>query len=653
MDRLDPYYKPSDLIRVLPDHTAIISGSFFLWVKQQFNQNSIVHLEILLLRAIIDEIEYQANLGHSVGFVGLNELKKLRELEDNQQHYIQTTVHREPSHSLSLRILENRLPPNMRGSNTLTALDQLVRQITIETDSILFTINPIQTDLGAFEHVPLISFPSTPRSPHSSKVPKLEDFFTDGVMSVHLIENCLPRAKRGRPGSWRLESQSDTILNRMDLDLLIADLIGRAKSDSDKSIEIERRGATVIQFADMRVVITQPPFSKYIEITATRPIVQLTLADYNLSKQLNKRLRNHADGILIAGAPGSGKTSFAAALADYFSSFELIVKTMEQPRDLRVPPTITQYAALDGDLALTADILLLVRPDVCIFDEMRKTDDFKVYADMRLAGVGMIGICHATRPIDAIQRFLGRVELGMIPQIIDTVIFIQAGQINTVLDITLTVKVPTGIASADLARPVLEIRDFQNNALLFEIYPFGEQIVTVPISAKKNGADGAYDNTKHSLLRIIAHVIDTSRLQVEMLGPKRARILAPSADIRRLIGKGGKVIRKLEKRTGLKLDVEELTPKHTYTPQKEPLSPYSGYPIKSAATDRHIVLYLGKEEEGRRVHILNAEQQSLLEVTVGRGGEIKIRLDSDIGQTLLKTIERGEQLFAHNEIDSH
>lgn len=471
-------------------------------------------------------------------------------------------------------------------------------------------------------------------------------------MSVHLIENCLPRAKRGHPGSWRLESQSDTILNRMDLDLLIADLIGRAKSDSDKSIEIERRGATVIQFADMRVVITQPPFSKYIEITATRPIVQLTLEDYNLSKKLNRRLRSHADGILIAGAPGSGKTSFAAALADYFSSFERIVKTMEQPRDLRVPPTITQYAALDGDLALTADILLLVRPDVCIFDEMRKTDDFKVYADMRLAGVGMIGICHATRPIDAIQRFLGRVEMGMIPQIIDTVIFIQNGQINTVLEINLTVKVPTGFASADLARPVLEIRDFQINTLLYEIYPFGEQIATVPISAKKNGAVGAFDNTKNSLLRTIAHVIDTSRLQVEMLGPKRARIFAPSADIRRLIGKGGKVIRKLEKRTGLKLDVEELNPKQTYTPQIKPLSPYSGYPIKAAVTDRHIVLQLGEEEEGKHVNILNKEQQSLLEVTVGRGGEIKIRLDSDIGQTLLKAIEHGERLFAHDEIDS-
>jgi ATPase len=46
---------------------------------------------------------------------------------------------------------------------------------------------------------------------------------------------------------------------------------------------------------------------------------------------------------------------------------------------------------------------------------------------MRLAGVGMIGVVHATRAIDAIQRLIGRVELGMIPQVVDTVIFIDKG----------------------------------------------------------------------------------------------------------------------------------------------------------------------------------------------------------------------------------
>ena len=66
------------------------------------------------------------------------------------------------------------------------------------------------------------------------------------------------------------------------------------------------------------------------------------------------------------------------------------------------------------------DILLLSRPDYTIFDEMRNTEDFRLFADLRLSGVGMLGVMHATKSIDAIQRFIGRIELGVIPHIIDT-----------------------------------------------------------------------------------------------------------------------------------------------------------------------------------------------------------------------------------------
>ena len=101
-----------------------------------------------------------------------------------------------------------------------------------------------------------------------------------------------------------------------------------------------------------------------------------------------------------------------------------VVKTMESPRDLRVPDKITQYTALDGSMANTSDILLLVRPDYTIFDEMRRSRDFEVFADMRLAGVGMIGVVHSARAIDALQRLIGRLDLGTIPQVVDTIIFI-------------------------------------------------------------------------------------------------------------------------------------------------------------------------------------------------------------------------------------
>src|SRR5665648_618239 len=102
---------------------------------------------------------------------------------------------------------------------------------------------------------------------------------------------------------------------------------------------------------------------------------------------------------------------------------------MESPRDLQVRREITQYAPLDGSMRNTADILLLVRPDYTIYDEVRKSEDFHVFADLRLAGVGMIGVMHASRAIDAVQRLIGRIDIGLISQVIDTVIFIENGEV--------------------------------------------------------------------------------------------------------------------------------------------------------------------------------------------------------------------------------
>src|SRR5690606_21992332 len=120
-----------------------------------------------------------------------------------------------------------------------------------------------------------------------------------------------------------------------------------------------------------------------------------------------------------------------------------------------------------------------------IYDELRKTKDFRIFADMRLAGVGMIGVVHATRPIDAIQRIVGRVELGMIPSIIDTTIFINDGKVAAVYDVSLTVKVPTGMLEADLSRPVIEIRNFDSGELAHEIYTYGEQTIVMEVSPTK------------------------------------------------------------------------------------------------------------------------------------------------------------------------
>jgi len=307
-------------------------------------------------------------------------------------------------------------------------------------------------------------------------------FFDKDTLSVHLKENCVPIRKKGTPGNWIFEKIEDKPIDREKLRDIIQEIIEISKSSPDAFIEIERPGSTIIQLHDMRIVITRPPFSDGLEITAVRPIKKLTLQDYNISPKLLRRLELKAEGILISGSPGAGKTTFAQALAEFYKSKGKIVKTIEAPRDMQLSAEITQYSKSYGTPEELHDILLLSRPDYCIFDEIRNIEDIKLFADLRLAGIGMVGVIHSTTAMDAIQRFVGKIELGMIPSIIDTVIHMKYGTIEKVLALRTTVKVPYGLKSEDLARPVVVVYDFLEKKPYFEMYTFGDRTFVVPVS---------------------------------------------------------------------------------------------------------------------------------------------------------------------------
>ena len=321
----------------------------------------------------------------------------------------------------------------------------------------------------------------------------------------------------------------------------------------DGFIEIERKGSIIAQVGSYRIVITKPPFADGYEITAVRPVKKLQFEDYKLSTKLQERIDKQAEGILIAGAPGHGKSTFAQALAMHYSTKEKIIKTVEAPRDMVLPDEITQYAISHGSAEEVHDVLLLSRPDYTFFDEMRNTDDFKLFADMRLSGVGMIGVMHATKPIDAIQRFLGRIELGVIPHVVDTVVFIHEGAVGHIFAVTMTVKVPSGMSEADLARPVVEVHDFETGTLKYEVYTYGEQTVVIPVQA--GGEKTAMHKfAQQGFQKFFEQYASNPR--VEVLGNNKLKVTVSEGEASGLIGRGGEHIQKLEQELGMSINVD-------------------------------------------------------------------------------------------------
>jgi ATPase len=453
----------------------------------------------------------------------------------------------------------------------------------------------------------------------------IEKYFTENTLSIHLKEGAVPMAKRGRVGDFNLVRIGENILNDRELRDLSREILERAKLDPEGYIEIEKMGAAVIQIGPMRIAIAKPPFSDGLEITAVRPIARVELDSYRYNEELKARLKEGQRGILIAGPPGSGKSTFAAGVAEYLLKCNYVVKTLESPRDLPVPPEITQYGPLEGSMEASADILLLVRPDYTIYDEIRKTHDFRVFADMRLAGVGMIGVVHANKPIDALQRLLGRVELGMIPQVVDTVVFIEKGEVSKVYDIDFTVKVPAGMIEADLARPVIIVKNFETSIVEYEMYTYGEEIVVMPVT--REAKKPSWKLASKEIEKEISHHVQ-GPFEVEMLTDSSAIVRVPQNEAAKIIGKSGRRIGQIEKALGVHLDVHTRD-ETVMMPQVE-------------ETTKHIIIWM-ENMAGMAVEVhLGAEP--LFTATVGRKGDIKLAKSSEMAKLILKRLKQGDEI---------
>jgi ATPase len=455
-------------------------------------------------------------------------------------------------------------------------------------------------------------------------------FFDKNTMSVHLKEDVVPMAKKGTPGNIKLVKLGSKPMSYQEIESMAREIVERTKSDFKSFIEIEMEGATVVQFREYRISIARPPFSDGFEITVVRPVAKVSLKDYRLPDKLIGRLRERAKGILIAGPPGAGKTTFAQAIAEFYSKdLNSIVKTMESPRDLQVGAEITQYAPLERSMEKTADILLLVRPDYTIYDELRKTRDFRIFADMRLAGVGMIGVVHATKPIDAIQRILGRVELGIIPSIVDTTIFINNGNVEAVYDVALTVKVPSGMLEADLSRPVIEIRNFDTGDLTHEIYTYGEQTIVMEVGVTTYEKTPVQKIAEREIIKEIKRTVPGAHIEVDMKSDKRAIVWMDEEYIPKLIGKKGKTIDEVEKRIGISIGVEPFRAREVE----------ENFRVDVELSGNYVVLNFGKDNVGTPFDIL-VDGEYLFTATVGKKGTIKIKNDIELASIILEALKR-------------
>ncbi len=593
----------------VPDISTVVNGR----ITQLAESGEILKSKVVVPRVIFNELECRAGLGKDSGYSGLAELRKLKDLSDR-----------------------GNIEFSFKGDNISSIeelpnaeIRRLIRDVALETGGTLVTSDEVMAEAAEVEGIDVKYLKPLHEE---EREPRLFKYFDSEAMSVHLKEGVEPMAKVGRPGDFKIKKMGDKILEETDMREISREINELARRDPDGYIEVEREGASLIQLGEYRIAIARPPFSDAIEITAVHPIVRVDLEGYALSDKLKERLDQQAEGVLVAGPPGAGKSTFAQALADFYQEKGKVIKTMESPRDLQVGDEVTQYTALEGDMSLTSDILLMVRPDYTIYDELRRSDDFENFVDMRFAGVGMIGVVHSTKAIDAVQRLIGRVELGMIPMVVDTVIFVRGGRVKDVYALRPTVGVPHGMGSPDLARPMVEVQDFETGEPCYQIYSFGEQVVVMPVEERETSQR---EKEKARELKSLVKERTGADVDVEMLSERSAIVKADPQDVPRIIGRNGNTVDGLQNELGVRIDVQEGKP--TAAPEK--------FEPDIEDHEKHLIFSFGSEHGGKHAKIF-AGGSLLFKGSIGNNGEIKVNKDTQIGEQLKNVINHGLQIEA-------
>ncbi|WP_435334846.1 PINc/VapC family ATPase [Haloarchaeobius sp. TZWWS8] len=621
-------------MNVVPDTSVVIDGR----VSEKVDDGDYEGATISVPEAVVAELESQANAGFDTGWEGLEELQRLAELAD--------------AGTITLEYVGER-PDEVEISNAAEGeIDAHIRDLAASMGATFLTSDVVQAEVAKAKGLDVEFVSAESRSIDTLAI---QHYFDDDTMSVHLRQDAVPKAKRGAIGDMHYVEIADEPLDEATMREYANEVIDAAKESSEGFLELSRNGMDIVQFRDYRIAVARPPFADGIEITAVRPIAQTDMEDYEHSEELKERLLERQRGVLISGAPGAGKSTFAQAVARFISSHDYSVKTMEKPRDLQVGPEITQYTELDGEMANTADALLMVRPDYTIYDEVRKTNDFEVFADMRLAGVGMIGVVHATRAIDALQRLVGRVELGMIPQVVDTVVYIEAGEIAKVYDVRTEVKVPAGLTEEDLARPVIVIEEFETGTPEYEIYTFNRQVVTVPLKEEEERKDTGVNRIAKQEIEREIRSIARGHVSVDLKGQNTAVVYVEENDISAVIGKGGGRITDIENRLGIDIDVRTHDENPHYRTGGSSGDGGSGGSsggqqdagqlVTPEITSRHIVIPVDGHT-GETVEV-RAAGDYLFTATVGRGGEVQVSRGSAIADELERAIDHKNTITVH------
>ncbi|MDR0438652.1 MAG: PINc/VapC family ATPase [Methanocalculaceae archaeon] len=663
---------------LVPDTSVVIDGRVTALIEQGEYRDA----TIIIPEAVFTELESQANKGREVGFSGLVELQKLHKMKEEGLINLEYVGIRPKFEQVKLA----------NGGE----IDNMIQEVAITHNATFLTSNYVQSEVARAKGINVVFLRSEITDDF---VPlSIDTLFDENTLAVYLKERVAPYARKGTIRESKLVTIRDTPTTECELLAIAKECFERAEHHPDGFVKVEMPGVTVSQIGSMRITTTRPPFSNRIEITIIRPIREISIDSYNYTAALKERLNIGNGGMLIVGTPGSGKSTLEQNIATYLSSENYIVKTIESPRNLIVPDKITQYASLEGNISETSEILTLLRPDYVIFDEMHRSEELAVFADLHLSGIQVVGGLHARSVSDALIRLANLVNLSLIPQIIATMVLIKDGDISELYGVSTSFRVPAAFEKIGdrHVKPIVQLTNIITGVVATEAFHYeGEVIVTsndgihlaeqelsktsqlinaVPaedigtnsVSMIKSAADDddAFQTTpsihtmptyevtddnpawiilEKEIQKEICRFTDDDII-VRMINDTKAAVYIEDADVPAAIGKAGKNIAAVVSKVGIGIDVRPLSDLPDRDSSTPAVSTGTGaigaFKIRSEKKQLALIC----PEYSNKIVDLFSGKEYLFTATVDARGEIHLARNSSIAMEMIRRYGAGEEL---------
>ena len=223
--------------KVCVDTSALIQGK----VTELMNSNKLDGSEIIIPEIVIGELQAQAAKGKEIGFVGLEEIKKIQQAKDK--------------HNITLRFFGEKPSYEDILLSKSGRIDALIQDVAKKSDAVLITCDLLQALVAQAQGIKVKYFESYVKK---NRI-KIESFLTQDTMSLHLKEGAIPYAKRGKPGDMKLVSIRNKPMIFEEMNEIATEILESARYEDDSFVELGEYGATVIQLKDKRISIAKPP----------------------------------------------------------------------------------------------------------------------------------------------------------------------------------------------------------------------------------------------------------------------------------------------------------------------------------------------------------------------------------------------------------